>query len=174
MRNVYRFCPRCAAALAPSASFSPVHCPACGLILYLNSAIAAAAILRNSIGQVLVIRRAREPALGKLAFPGGFIDVGETAEAAVRREIEEEVGGQVGALEFLTSHPNVYPYEGVEYPVLDLLFTGTMAPHSTLRSSPEVAAWMWCQPEEIRPEDLAFPSLRAGLECFRLRVPKRA
>ena len=70
----------------------------------------------------LFIRRAKEPAMGKLALPGGFIDEGETAEEGIRREFTEEVGFAPGAIDFLCSRPNLYLYKEVTYPVLDFFF----------------------------------------------------
>jgi 8-oxo-dGTP diphosphatase len=49
-------------------------------------------------GRVLLIRRARPPFEGRHALPGGFVDVGETVEAACRRELEEETGVKAGRL----------------------------------------------------------------------------
>jgi len=42
--------------------------------------------------KVLLIQRKRDPFAGAWAFPGGFVDVGETPEEAARRELEEETG----------------------------------------------------------------------------------
>ncbi|HVL87110.1 MAG TPA: NUDIX hydrolase [Candidatus Thermoplasmatota archaeon] len=43
-------------------------------------------------GGVVLVRRGRPPFAGRYALPGGFVDVGETTEAAVVREVLEETG----------------------------------------------------------------------------------
>lgn len=42
--------------------------------------------------KVLLIQRGNEPYKGKWAFPGGFMNIDETAEQCARRELEEETG----------------------------------------------------------------------------------
>ena len=53
----------------------------------------SAAILRN--GKVLVVRRARKPALGVYTLPGGGVEIGETLTEAVKREVREETALEV-------------------------------------------------------------------------------
>jgi len=48
----------------------------------------SAAILRD--GKVLIVRRARKPALGVYTLPGGVVEAGETLEQAILREVKEE------------------------------------------------------------------------------------
>jgi 8-oxo-dGTP diphosphatase len=48
----------------------------------------SAAILRD--GKVLIVRRARKPALGVYTLPGGVVEAGETLEQAIVREVKEE------------------------------------------------------------------------------------
>jgi mutator protein MutT len=43
-------------------------------------------------GRVLLARRAKEPDSGSWGFPGGLIELGETAAEAARRELAEETG----------------------------------------------------------------------------------
>ena len=50
----------------------------------------SAAIIRN--GRVLVVRRARAPAVGVYTLPGGGVECGETLIEAARREVLEETG----------------------------------------------------------------------------------
>ncbi len=42
--------------------------------------------------RLLLIRRAHEPFTNCYALPGGFVDLGETVEAAALRELKEETG----------------------------------------------------------------------------------
>ena len=65
--------------------------------------------------RVLLIQRALPPFAGKWALPGGFVRVGESTEAAVRRELSEETGLQKIFLEqlYTFSEPKRDPREHV-------------------------------------------------------------
>jgi len=45
--------------------------------------------------RVLLVRRGREPLKGIWSLPGGVLELGESLEAGIRREIREEVGLEV-------------------------------------------------------------------------------
>jgi ADP-ribose pyrophosphatase YjhB (NUDIX family) len=66
-------------------------CVACGRIVYLNPIPSVAAILYRE-GRVLLVKRSVEPGLGLWCLPGGFIELGESLEQAVAREVYEETG----------------------------------------------------------------------------------
>ncbi|MBY0336736.1 MAG: NUDIX hydrolase [Acetobacteraceae bacterium] len=53
-------------------------------------------VLRGA--DVLLVRRGKPPRIGSWSLPGGAQHVGETAEAAARRELLEETGIEVGPL----------------------------------------------------------------------------
>jgi 8-oxo-dGTP diphosphatase len=52
-------------------------------------------------GHALLVRRGREPLKGKWSIPGGLVEVGEELQKAVQREIKEETGLDVDALEMV-------------------------------------------------------------------------
>jgi 8-oxo-dGTP diphosphatase len=54
---------------------------------------ASAAIVRD--GKVLVVRRARKPALNLYTIPGGVVEAGETLFEAVTREVREETSLEI-------------------------------------------------------------------------------
>lgn len=88
----YAHCTFCGARFLPGLSW-PRRCGACGETSYLNPSPVAVAVQPVG-GGLLAVRRGIAPARGRLALPGGFIDVGETWQAAVSRELFEETGVQ--------------------------------------------------------------------------------
>jgi 8-oxo-dGTP diphosphatase len=64
-------------------------------------------------GRVLLVRRKNEPFAGHYALPGGFVNIGETIEAACCREVKEETGITINqdqlALVGVYSDPNRDP-----------------------------------------------------------------
>lgn len=77
-------------------------CLVCGNVVYLNPLPAVAAVLIES-GRVLLIRRGVEPGAGLWALPSGFMEHGETPEAALVREVEEETGVRCSPRELLSA-----------------------------------------------------------------------
>lgn len=91
----YRFCPRCAGELARKV-LRPgepprLYCPACGFILYLDPKVVVVALIPIA-GELVLVRQVQGPRAGLWVLPGGFVDLGETPEQAVSREVAEETG----------------------------------------------------------------------------------
>jgi 8-oxo-dGTP diphosphatase len=63
-------------------------------------------------GRALLVRRAREPALGEWTIPGGLLEVGETLTAAVERELREETGLVVRVLELIEALERIFSDSG--------------------------------------------------------------
>lgn len=161
----FRHCPACAAAITPGPN--PLVCPACGFCYFFNPTVSAAAFVSDADGRILLLRRAKEPAKGLFGIPGGFIDIGESAEVALHREVMEEVGIGVTGVKYLCSLPNDYHYRGVTYPVCDLVFTATAVNPEAVQSLDDVAGYEWRGLGGVAEEELAFPSLKLGLKLLR-------
>jgi 8-oxo-dGTP pyrophosphatase MutT (NUDIX family) len=149
--------------MAPPAE--PVfRCSHCRFVLFFNPAVAGAAFLRNPAGELLFLRRAHEPAQGKLGLPGGFVDYHETAEQGLAREIREEIGIDAGPFTFLCTQVNRYEYQDTVYPVVDLFFTSDLPVDAQPRCLDAVDDLRWLRPEDVDVNSLAFPSLRAAFQ----------
>jgi ADP-ribose pyrophosphatase YjhB (NUDIX family) len=164
--ELFAFCPRCGSKRSGPAGAVPFRCNACGLVYFFNPASAVGAILFGPDDRALFLKRAHDPGQGKLGLPGGFVDLGETAEEALRREVREEVNLELSALEFLCSCPNVYPYAGVTYSVLDLYFVARVASVQGIAALDGVESYCWLRPEEVDLEALAFTSARQALQFY--------
>jgi len=75
-------------------------CRACATVSYENPLPVVSVILANREGELLLVRRAEDPAKGMWCFPIGFAECGETIEEAALRELKEEAGvvGRIKAL----------------------------------------------------------------------------
>jgi 8-oxo-dGTP diphosphatase len=77
------------------------------------------ALVHDTAGRLLLIRRGHAPHAGLWSLPGGRVEAGETLEQAVRREVLEETGLLVrpGAVVGRVRIPG----DGVVYDVVDLV-----------------------------------------------------
>lgn len=95
----HTFCSYCG---TPFRDFAwPRACGHCNRVTYANPLPVAVALIPVGLASgthgLLAIRRGIEPHRGKLALPGGFMEVGETWETAAVREVLEETGIAIDA-----------------------------------------------------------------------------
>ena len=162
-------CPGCGAAAPNWPEAKQLRCAACGFTLYLNAAAAVAALIHADDGRMLFAERGVDPGRGLLDLPGGFVEYDESAESALARELEEELGVRPATLRYLGSFPNVYPYRGIAYRTLDLFFAVTLPSGAVPQAADDVAALHWLDPHTVAPERIAFASMRAGVAAFTRR-----
>ncbi len=89
----WNFCPICGTSLTlrhDGQSHRP-SCEACARFYYSNPVPAACCFVAEG-SRLLYAQRAVEPCRGQWSLPGGFVELGETSEEAVRREMLEETG----------------------------------------------------------------------------------
>ena len=155
-----RFCQLCGHDLIERVIESerrPRHvCENCGFVHYINPRVVSSVIVERE-GMLLLQQRAMEPRAGYWTFPGGFLEVGETAEAGAIREAKEEVGLDIT----LTGLQGVYSRPTVG--IVLVVYRGTSASGDAIVGDGESLAVRWCARDDIPWDDLAFDSTIAAL-----------
>ena len=67
-------------------------------------------------GSALLIRRGSEPLRGEWSIPGGTLELGESLQQGVARELLEETGLEVRVLELIEVFDRIFPHDGAPPP----------------------------------------------------------
>ena len=99
-----QFCGRCGSRTKRDDVERAMRCPECGNIIYprINPAIVVA-VRHND--KILVTHYANRPGATRYALVAGFVEIGETFEDTVRREVMEEVGLPIKNIRYHASQP---------------------------------------------------------------------
>jgi 8-oxo-dGTP diphosphatase len=104
---------------------------------------------------VLLCRRGKPPNVGSWTLPGGAQDLGETCEAAARRELAEETGLTVGDLHFCAHVDTIRRDDDgrirFHYTILD--FTARWVDGEPIAGS-DVSEVQWAPMDALEPYDL--------------------
>lgn len=164
------YCPKCGSPRFGVHNVKSKECADCGFVYYFNPSSSTVALILNEREELLVCRRAKEPAKGTLDLPGGFIDMYETGEEGVMREVKEETGMDVIRAEYLFSLPNLYVYSGFTVHTLDMFFRCLVADTRHYRAMDDAADLRFIPMEKICIEDFGLESVRRGLGIFLKRT----
>jgi ADP-ribose pyrophosphatase YjhB (NUDIX family) len=108
---------------------------------------------------VFLTRRGIEPGYGRWTFPGGYVDRGETVEAAAVRETREETGCEVDLDDLL----GLYSYPGQTAIIVVYRASVRSGEPHALHESLEAQTF----PDDAIPwAELAFPSTHEALRDF--------
>jgi 8-oxo-dGTP diphosphatase len=126
-------------------------------------------VVFDPAARVLLIRRGHDPFRGRHALPGGFIEVGETAEAACRREVWEETGIEVHDLRLVGVYSS--PTRDPRGHTVSIVYVTQLQEASSPKSGSDAATAAWF--EDWRRLDLAFDHAEILADAERLLRPPR-
>jgi ADP-ribose pyrophosphatase YjhB (NUDIX family) len=164
--SLFRFCPVCGSGDFHQHNVKSKKCIACGFNLYVNPAAAVAVFIINTEGELLVSVRGKEPVKGTFDLPGGFVDEHETAEEAVYREIQEELGVEINQAKYLFSLPNEYLFSGWTTPTLDLFYLYEVVGEFKPVPADDVAACFFVPLNQLDPASFGLGSVRKAVGIF--------
>ena len=155
--ELFHFCPKCGSSDFEIHNALSKHCSNCGFTYYQNPRASTAAFIINGKGELLVARRAKEPAKDTLDLPGGFVDNEENAEQGMVREIFEETGLRINAdnVEYLFSIPN------------DLFFLCHIEEEDVaVEAADDAEGLAWVPLREVYVERFGLRSIRQAVHRF--------
>ena len=137
----HRHCGRCGSATVRSATERARTCSACGFAAYPRISPAIITLVERD-GRALLARNARTqmPFYSTLA---GFVEIGETLEECVAREVHEEAGIAIRDVAYFGSQP--WPFTGS----LMIGFTARWASGDIVCEPTEIADADWFAPDEL-------------------------
>ncbi len=150
----YRFCHRCGSDRVEdvvSDGRRRPRCVDCGTVVYINPLPAGVALAALE-GKLLLVKRGVQPEIGSWSLPGGFVEMGESPEEAVRREVLEETGYELGKLDIVGVRSQIAGYYG---DVVVIGYSGEIV-GGEARPGDDAAAVKFFPLKGIPP--LAFPS----------------
>ena len=104
----HRFCSRCATPLTPHEKDLALECSSCGLVQYPRISPCIIVLVRK--GQQCLLAHGAQFTEKRYSTLAGFIEAGETAENAVKREVMEEVGIRVKNVTYHCSQSWPFPH----------------------------------------------------------------
>ena len=157
-----KFCSECGQPVElriPEGDNLPRHvCPACHTIHYQNPKLVVGCVPDHD-GRILLCKRAIEPRLGYWTVPAGFMENGETLQAAAVREALEEALAQVEIGSLLAVVNVVHAHQ------VHVMFRARLprAEFGVGHESLEVGLY---RPADIPWREIAFPSVEFALRRY--------
>jgi NAD+ diphosphatase len=143
-------CPRCGSRLEVEQAGHVLHCPSCGRNQFPRSDPAVIMLVTDgepgSPEERALLGRSPVWPEGRYSTLAGFVEPGETMEDAVRREVEEETGVEVGEVHYFGSQPWPLPAS------LMVGFTARATATEIIVDGAEIEDARWFTRDEMRAE----------------------
>jgi len=138
----HRFCANCGAPTEPHDAGHERHCPACDAHHFPRTDPVVIVRVTDDRDRLLLGRQGRWPE-GRFSLLAGFVEPGETLEEAVRREVAEESGVELGEVSYIASQPWPFPSS------LMLGFSALATGGDPAPGDNELAEVRWFEREEV-------------------------
>ncbi len=157
-RLTHRFCGACGAPLVRHAVEHAMHCAACGQLFYPR--INPVVITLVSRGDRILLAHKAGDAIPFWSIIAGFVEANESLEAAVAREISEEVGIRVRNIRYARSQPWPFPNN------LMMGFTAEYAEGDLVPDGAEIAEAGWFTRDNLPPIPSRVSIARRLIDAF--------
>jgi len=164
--KIFKYCPKCSKESLVVINAKAQECNSCGFLFYTNSAAAVAGIIENEKGEILLTRRAFEPAIGMLDLPGGFVDPLESAEEALVREIKEELNIDVVSYTYFGSFPNSYVFKDLLYYTMDMVFICKVHNFENIIAADDIDAFEFVSPSDEIIQNIGLESIKRVIKAY--------
>jgi NAD+ diphosphatase len=142
--RTHRYCGVCATPTERMAGERGIKCPNCGYSAYPRISPSMMVLIQNG-PKILLARNVAFPP-NRFSALAGFLEVGESAEDAVHREVYEEVGLKVSNLRYFASQSWPFPHS------LMIAFTADYAGGEIVTDPSEIAEARWLGPGDDLPD----------------------
>lgn len=156
----HQYCSRCGNKIMPSDEERLLQCDSCAFKVY--PTISPCVIVAVYDGDRILLTKYAGRDYSNYALIAGFVEIGESLEEAVHREVKEEVGISVKNLKFYKSQP---------WPFSDTILAGFFAEldgdDKIILQEDELSLGVWVNRRDIPPEELKISLTGEMMEQFR-------
>lgn len=164
--DAHKHCIRCGSET--EIKYNQRKCKSCQYRCFINPTPATGAIVLKD-NKVMLVKRSREPEKHKLDLPGGFLELDETFEQGIRREVKEELGVNALEVNYFNSTIDKYLFDGVNDHISVVNFIVTLEDNKVVPADDIVKAEFF-DLDNLPYEEIAFKSIAVTLDLLKDRV----
>ena len=139
----HRYCGRCGTPTLDKPDERAKRCPACGHVVYPR--VSPAMMVLVTRGRELLLARANRFPNAMYSALAGFVELGESIEDCIHREVREEVGVEVDQLRYFASQSWPFPHS------LMIAFNAEYVSGEARPCDDEIADVQWFTPDALPP-----------------------